>query len=56
MVRDKLDIKWDKDRGDDVPFAPWYELGLLYGGKVGDRIHDHHLPLAAEHTAKGDIR
>jgi hypothetical protein len=34
---------WSKDRGGDVPSAPWYELGLRYEGKLGDRINDHHL-------------
>lgn len=45
VLRDKPNIKWEKDRGSDVPSAPWYELGLQYDGKVGDRINDHHLTL-----------
>ncbi|MDD2989685.1 MAG: hypothetical protein PHI64_12080 [Zoogloea sp.] len=43
---------WGKDRGSDVPSAPWYELGLQYGGKVGDRINDHHLTLAEKCAAR----
>lgn len=53
VLRDKPNIKWDKDRGSDVPSAPWYELGLQYDGKVGDRINDHHLTLAAKIEARG---
>ncbi len=39
ILRDKPNIKWDKDRGKDVASAPWYHLFN------GDRINDHHLPL-----------
>jgi hypothetical protein len=42
----KLNIKWAKDRGNDVPSAPWYTLGLNYGENEGARINDHHLSLA----------
>jgi len=52
VLRDKPNIKWEKDRGSDVPSAPWYELSLQYGGKVGDRINDHHLSLADKHKAR----
>ena len=45
-------LHWEKDRGSDVPSAPWYELGLQYGGKVGDRINDHHLTLAEKRAAR----
>ncbi|MDD2542599.1 MAG: N-6 DNA methylase, partial [Desulfuromonadaceae bacterium] len=51
-LRDKPNIKWEKDRGSDVPSAPWYVLGLQYGGKVGDRINDHHLTLAEKQAAR----
>ncbi len=50
VLRDKPNVKWDKDRGSDVPSAPWYKLGLQYGGKVGDRINDHHLSLEVKHN------
>ena len=43
---------WSKDRGSDVPSAPWYQLGLKYDGKVGDRINDHHLTLAEKRAAR----
>lgn len=52
VLRDRPKIKWDKDRGSDVPSAPWYELGLQYGGKAGDRINDHHLTLAEKQAAR----
>lgn len=45
VLRDKPNIHWKKDRGRDVKSAPWYNLGLDYGGKEGDRINDHHLTL-----------
>lgn len=41
-------IKWEKDRGKDVPSAPWYKLFK------GDRINDHHLTLAEKREARGD--
>jgi hypothetical protein len=52
VLRDKPNIKWDKDRGADVPSAPWYELGLQYNGKLGDRINDHHLSLEEKQKAR----
>nr|WP_291983224.1 DNA methyltransferase [Candidatus Accumulibacter sp. ACC005] len=53
VLRDKpKSLHWDKDRGSDVPLAPWYELGLQYDGKVGDRINDHHLTLAEKRAAR----
>ena len=52
VLRDKPNIHWKKDRGKDVASAPWYHLGLQYGGKEGDRINDHHLTLAEKHKAR----
>ncbi|UXA52318.1 BREX-1 system adenine-specific DNA-methyltransferase PglX [Xanthomonas prunicola] len=52
VLRDRPKIKWDKDRGSDAPSAPWYVLGLHYGGKVGDRINDHHLSLDEKRKAR----
>lgn len=53
VLRDKpKSLHWEKDRGSDVPSAPWYELGLQYGGKVGDRINDHHLSLEEKQKAR----
>jgi len=52
VLRDRPNVKWDKDRGSDVSSAPWFELGPKYGGKVGDRINDHHLTLAEKHAAR----
>lgn len=48
----KLNIEWKKDRGNDVPSAPWYTLGLEYCEKEGARINDHHLTLAEKKAAK----
>ena len=39
VLRDKPNIKWEKDRGKDVDSAPWYHLFN------GDRINDHHLTI-----------
>lgn len=52
ILRSKPNIHWKKDRGTDVESAPWYDLGLEYGGKQGDRINDHHLTLAEKKAAK----
>lgn len=52
VLRDKPNISWEKDRGRDVESAPWYHLGLQYGGKEGDRINDHHLSLAQKRSAR----
>lgn len=48
----KLNIEWKKDRGNDVPSAHWYTLGLEYGEKEGARINDHHLTLAEKKAAQ----
>ncbi len=52
VLRDKPNIYWKKDRGKDVETAHWYHLGPEYGGKLGDRINDHHLSLAEKQTAR----
>ncbi len=52
VLRDKPNVNWGKDRGSDVASAPWYHLGLEYGGKEGDRINDHHISLEEKRTAK----
>lgn len=52
ILRTKPNIHWKKDRGKDVESAPWYNLGLEYDGKEGDRINDHHLSLAEKQNAK----
>ena len=52
VLRDKPNIKWNKDRGKDVASAPWYHLGPTYNGKEGDRINDHHLSLAEKNVAR----
>lgn len=46
-------ISWNKDRGTDVPSAPWYDLGPRNGGNLGDRINDHHTSLAEKRAARG---
>ena len=49
VLRDKTNIKWDKDRGKDVETAPWYSVFN------GDRINDHHLTLKEKREARGEI-
>lgn len=57
VLRDKpKSLHWEKDRGSDVPSAPWYELGLQYGGKVGDRINAHHLSLDEKRKAREKLK
>ncbi|MBV5326986.1 MAG: N-6 DNA methylase, partial [Chlorobium sp.] len=46
VLRDKPNIKWEKDRGKDVKSAPWFHL---WGG---DRINDHHLTLAEKRAVR----
>jgi len=55
ILRSKPNIHWKKDRGTDVSSAPWYYLGLEYGGKQGDRINDHHLTLAEKKAARDKV-
>jgi len=50
VLRDKPNIKWEKDRGKDVALAPWYHLFN------GDRINDHHLALAEKRAAKQKLK
>lgn len=45
-------IAWTKDRGTDIPSAPWYNLGPSCGGKPGDRINDYHTTLAEKRAAR----
>ncbi len=54
VLRAKPNIHWKKDRGTDVESAPWYHLGLEYGGKEGDRINEHHLTLAEKKAARAE--
>lgn len=53
ILRWKPNIHWKKDRGKDVESAPWYQLGLEYEGKEGDRINEHHLSLKGKLAARG---
>ena len=56
ILRDTPRIKWTKDRGSDVSAAPWYQLGLRYDGKAGDRINEHHTTLAEKHAARIKVK
>lgn len=47
-------IDWKKDRGTDVPSAPWYSLGPQYGEQEGSRINDHYLTLAEKQAARAE--
>ncbi|MBI4317924.1 MAG: N-6 DNA methylase [Chloroflexi bacterium] len=46
VLRDRPNVNWEKDRGKDVPSAPWYHLFK------GDRINDYHLSLAEKKAAR----
>ena len=46
VLRDKPNIKWNKDRGKDVESAPWHHVFN------GNRINDHHLTLAEKRAAR----
>lgn len=52
ILRDKFNVKWEKDRGKDAISAPWYNLGPEYGGNLGDRINDHHLKLVDKNKSR----
>ena len=51
----QLGIKWEADRGKDVPSAPWFKLGPTYGEPEGTRINDHHLSLADKQAARAKV-
>lgn len=53
ILRWKPNIHWKKDRGKDVESATWYQLGLEYEGKEGDRINEHHLSLKEKLATRG---
>jgi hypothetical protein len=46
VLRDKPNIKWEKDRGKEPSSSPWYHLAN------GDRINDHHLTIAEKQKSK----
>ena len=46
VLRDKPNIKWEKDRGKDVVTAPWFDTFN------GERFNDHHLTLAEKQAAR----
>jgi hypothetical protein len=46
ILRDKPNIKWDKDRGKDPESAPWYHLDK------GDRINDRNLTRSEKEKAR----
>jgi ribosomal protein S13 len=50
ILRDKPNIKWDKDRGKDTPTSPWYQHF------TGDRINDYHLSLDEKKRAQEEKR
>lgn len=51
VLRSKPSIQWKKDGFSQEP-SPWFDLGLKYGGKQGDRINDHHLSIEEKREAK----
>lgn len=46
VLRTKPNIHWRKDRGKDVPSAPWYHVFK------GDRINDYHLTLQEKRDSR----
>lgn len=46
VLRVQPNINWNKDRGKDVPSAPWYHL------LKGERINDYHLSLEEKRKEK----
>ncbi len=46
ILRSKPNIHWSKDRGTDVPSAPWFKVFK------GERINDHHLTLEEKRKAR----
>lgn len=46
ILRTKPNIHWKKDRGKDVPSAPWFKK---FGG---DRINDYHLTIKEKQAAR----
>jgi hypothetical protein len=50
ILRDAPNIKWTKDRGNDVASAPWYPVFK------GERINDHHTTLAEKRVARENAR
>ncbi|MDR1080790.1 MAG: SAM-dependent DNA methyltransferase [Deltaproteobacteria bacterium] len=46
IMRDRPNVKYDKDRGKDAETAPWYRAD------GGDRINDRHLKLAEKEKAR----
>lgn len=52
----KIGIKWEVDRGKDVPSAPWFKLGPSYGEPEGTRINNHHTTLAEKTAAREKAR
>ncbi len=55
VLRGKPNIHWKKDRGTDVAYAPWFDLGPVYGESEGSRINDHHLTLAEKKAAREQV-
>jgi hypothetical protein len=56
VLREQPRINWNKDRGTDVPTAPWFQLGPAYGGKPGDRINKHHVTVAEKRAARTEVK
>jgi hypothetical protein len=52
VLRDMPNVDWRKDRGRDIESAPWFKLGIAFGGHEGDRINDHHLSLSEKKEAR----
>jgi hypothetical protein len=56
VLRETPRINWNKDRGTDVPSAPWYDKFLDEKGNKGQRINDHHTTSAEKRAAREAVR
>ena len=50
VLREKPNIKWEKDRGKDTQVSPWYHVFN------GDRVNDYHLTLDEKKKARAERR
>ena len=48
VFRKNPNINWNKDRGKDVPSAPWFHKFK------GERINDHHVSIAEKRKGRGE--
>jgi hypothetical protein len=49
VLRDNVNIRWTKDRGNDGASTPWYHIFK------GERINDHHTTIAEKRGARDEM-